>query len=95
MTEDEAYLRYQKFRDVTFPAVDKADWPKYFRDLIPLEHGLVFGGAIGYCPDHPLSMHIEDDTPIRAKPIQYARPERRWINEYVRTQIKLGVMREV
>ncbi len=37
----------------------------YYRDLLPLERGLVFGDAIGLVEEFPFRFQVRDDTPIR------------------------------
>lgn len=34
MREEEAYLRYLKFKEVEFPAVPDGEWHLYYRDLL-------------------------------------------------------------
>ena len=47
-TDEEAmYLRYMKLSRLKFPVVPHEHWKRFYHDLLPLEHGLVFGNAIG------------------------------------------------
>ena len=63
-----------------FGLVGEGDQIKFLRDLIPLEAGLVYGDAIGKVTEFPFSFQVHDCTPIRHRPIPYARVERDWIN---------------
>ena len=67
----------------------------YYRDLLPLERGLVFGDAIGTVKEFPFRFRVVDDTPIRQRPIGYSHEERQWIREYMEAQEKLGIVRKV
>ena len=48
----------------------------YYRDLLPLERGLVFGDAIGLVEGFEFKFKVLDDTPIRQRPIGYRQEER-------------------
>lgn len=48
----------------------------YYRDLLPLERGLVFGDAIGLVEEFEFKFKVLDDTPIRQRPIGYSQEER-------------------
>jgi hypothetical protein len=80
MGVDQLYLRYHKFKELTFPAIPKTDWNRCFQDLVTIEEGLVFGDAIGKCDALPFTFEVENKEPIRSKPIMYAKAEREWIN---------------
>jgi hypothetical protein len=71
MSEDQLYLRYLKFKDVTFPLVAQEDWHLFFNDLLLLEKGLVFGNCIGESNVLPFNFEVNSDIPIRSKPIPY------------------------
>lgn len=95
LNEDQLYLRYQKLKDVTFPMLKEEYWPMFMKDLVMLETGLVFGEAIGECDILPFKFEVTNSAPIRNKPIPYPKEEREWINNYCRSQVELGVMKEI
>jgi hypothetical protein len=52
----------------------------YFNDLKELEGGLVFGDAIGCCDVLPFNFSVNNEEPIRSKPLPYPKDARNWIN---------------
>lgn len=81
--EEGLYLRYMKFHKVKFSEVSEDKWHIYFRDLLQFEPALVFGDAIGYCPEFPFAFEVLDDSPLVMKPMPYPRLQRDWIREYI------------
>lgn len=73
----------------------ESDWGKYFRDLLEFEPALVWGDAIGHCPEFPFTFEVTDPSRLIMKPMPYPRHQRQWIREYIASQIRMGVMREV
>ena len=41
MSEEALYHRYELFKNVTFEAVDRQDWPRYYQDLLPFKSSFV------------------------------------------------------
>jgi hypothetical protein len=76
-------MRYQRFHKVKFGLVEAEEQLRYLRELIPIEKGLVYGDAIGRVEEFPFAFDVHDCTPIRQRPIPYARGEREWINQYL------------
>ena len=72
-------MRYLRFKDITFGEVPKSEWHKYFRELVEVEHSLVWGSSIGDCWEFPFKFHVEDPTPIKAKPMPLAKGPREWV----------------
>lgn len=62
---DGNYLRYQQFSKLDLGVVPLEDRGRYYRDLLPLERGLVFGDAIGWVEEFKFRFTVLDDTPIR------------------------------
>lgn len=92
---EELYLRYRKFEKLSFDQVPEEHWGQLFQDLLFFEDGLVFGNSIGCVDEFPFKFNVEDETPLREKPIQYAREERNWIEEYLTDLEELGVVRRI
>ena len=82
-TEDEAYIRYLKFHQVTFPAVPEQYWYLFFRDLVLLEQCFVVGDSIGCVERYPYVFSVRDETPIHCKPIVYPPVARDWLRRYM------------
>lgn len=89
------YLRYRKLSKIKFDQVPVEWWGRLFQDLLFFEDGLVFGNSIGLVEQFPFKFHVEDPSPLREKPIQYARAEREWIEKYMTEQEQLGVVKRV
>ena len=83
MREEEAYLRYLKFKEVELPAVPENQWHLYYRDLLRYERCLVWGDSIGLVPEYPFEFQVTDPQPFRQRPIMYSKRERDWLREYM------------
>ena len=59
--------------------IPEAERGKYYRDMLPLEKGLVFGDAIGWVEEFKFRFKVVDPTPIKHRPIAYSFEERQWI----------------
>ena len=81
--EQQMYLRYLKFKEVTFPEVPRAEWHRYYNDLLEFEPYLVWGGSIGCCEEYPFHFEVDAKTPIRMKPTPLAKPAREWVRNYM------------
>jgi len=68
---------------------------RFYRDLLPLENGLVYGSKIGRVDRFAYSFAVSDPRPIRHKAFNFPRRERKWVHEYTRTQCELGVLRRL
>ena len=79
----ELHMRYQRFHKIKFGLIPPEEYVRYFRELIPIEQGLVYGDAIGSVTEFPFMFSVQDPTPIRQRPIPYSRVEREWINTYL------------
>jgi hypothetical protein len=77
------HMRYQRFHKVKFGLGSEEEKLQWLKELIPLERGLVYGDAIGRVEEFPFTFAVHDRTPIRQRPIPYARGEREWINQYL------------
>lgn len=82
MTERDAYIRYMRFKNVSFGELPESHHAQAFQDLLKFERGLVYGDAIGEVVEFEFAFELSDKSIIREKPIPYARNERAWINEY-------------
>ncbi len=52
-------------------------WHLYFKDLVSIEEGLVYGDAIGKCDILPFNFEMSENTkPTKSKPIMYGKFER-------------------
>lgn len=60
--------------------------------MLQIEHGLVYGDAIGRVRDLEFTFKVTDATPIRQKPIAYAREEREFIRGDMEKMMGLGVV---
>lgn len=93
--EDANYLRYRQFKGLDLGVIPSGERGPYYRDMLPLERGLVFGDAIGLVPEFPFRFSVLDATPIKQRPIAYCAGERQWIREYMEGQEALGVVKRV
>ena len=84
MTEEDAYRRYLKFKDVTFGEAPEHMWKECYQSLLPLERGLVYGDAIGEVAEFEFRFDVTDPTPIREKPLPYKKEERQWVRNYIK-----------
>lgn len=89
------YRRYCSFKDIKIGPAGEPYRKKLFQDMLEFEDGLVWGDAIGEVRDIIFTFKVKDETPIRHKPIQYARPEREFIREDMAKMCKLGILREI
>jgi hypothetical protein len=67
----------------------------YYQDLLLIEDFLVWGSSIGLAPDYPFNFKVDDTERICKKPTPLAKESRDWVNEFMKSQVKLGVYREV
>ena len=74
--EDAMYLRYMKLSRLKFPVVPHEHWKWFYHDLFPLEHGLVFGNAIGRADRFAYRFQVTDACPIRHKAFGFPKAER-------------------
>jgi hypothetical protein len=95
LEEARLYMRYQRFRKLSFPAAPEGMRPRLYQDLLRVEAGLVYGDAIGLVAEHPFRFAVEDATPIRQKPRPLPARERQWVREYVAAQEELGILERV
>jgi hypothetical protein len=95
MTAKDAYIRYMRFKDVSFGALPPEHHLQAYQDLLVFERGLVYGDAIGEVVEFEFGFEIFDDSIIREKPIPYARNERQWIKEYCDKMCELGILKKL
>ena len=95
MGEDELYLQYRRFKDINTGGANDQLVRSMFQDMLQIEGALVFGDAIGEVQDFEFSFKVTDPTPIRHKPITYAREEREFIRDDMAKMCRLGIVKKV
>jgi hypothetical protein len=76
MLERDAYIRYTRFKNVSFGELPVELHREAYGDLLRFERGLVYGDAIGEVKEFEFRFEVADDAVIREKAIPYARNER-------------------
>ena len=95
LSRDALYIRYLRLSPVTFGVVPRSEWGPFLRDLVVMEPSLVWGEVIGCAEKFPFRLQVEDQRPLRQKPIVYPRAEREWIARYVANMEALGLVERV
>ena len=70
------YERYMKFSRIKFGVVPEEHWGLFYRDLLPFEHGLVYGNKIGCVDCFAYRFKVADPRPIRHKAFNFPKKER-------------------
>jgi len=70
------YQRYRKLSKIRFGVVPLDCRGRFYRDLLPLEHGLVYGNKIGRANRFAYRFQVSDPRPIRQKAFNLPKRER-------------------